>query len=360
VKLSWSHFTVSLARPIRNATGTWTRRTGVRVQLRDHGLLGEGEATPLPGYSPDNCDMLERALSALSAKLPTLQSVSSIHELCTTLRAAWPEATPAAWFALETAWLDLQARRANLPVHHLLRGTSELRRPIALTRLLETAAPEHWADAAGTAVACGYRSVKLKLGAADFEREHAALVSLRERIGYEIALRLDVNGAWTLAEAEARLPRLAALQPEFVEEPCRSERLEPLRHCGVALALDESLAAPAALGRVTQSAVKVLVLKPALLGGYAACAEWSALARSLGLGVVITHCFDGPIALAAACEIALTLGDMRACGLDRYASLSDWADAAVPQLQPPWLVPARITGVRADSPSITAAISGVE
>jgi L-alanine-DL-glutamate epimerase-like enolase superfamily enzyme len=51
----------------------------------------------------------------------------------------------------------------------------------------------------------------------------------------------------------------------------------------------------------------------------------------MGLGVVVTHLFDGPIAMAAACELALALPKTLACGLDVHDGLTAWPPCDVPQ-----------------------------
>jgi hypothetical protein len=51
---------------------------------------------------------------------------------------------------------------------------------------------------------------------------------------------------------------------------------------------------------------------------------------------VVTHLFDGPVALAVACELALSLpSPPLACGLDAHASLGLFGAAVVRQLRVP-------------------------
>jgi L-alanine-DL-glutamate epimerase-like enolase superfamily enzyme len=75
----------------------------------------------------------------------------------------------------------------------------------------------------------------------------------------------------------------------------------------------------------------VFVLKPAALGLLRAH-EIGVRAQARGLDVVVTHLFDGPIGLAAACELALSLPrPPLACGLDAHAGLAAWPEVPVPQ-----------------------------
>ncbi len=79
--------------------------------------------------------------------------------------------------------------------------------------------------------------------------------------------------------------------------------------------------------------VAALVLKPTTLGGISGCRVWAARARAIDAAVTVTHCFEGPVALAAACELALALGGASAAGLDRHAALAAYPAADVVQLR---------------------------
>jgi L-alanine-DL-glutamate epimerase-like enolase superfamily enzyme len=72
-----------------------------------------------------------------------------------------------------------------------------------------------------------------------------------------------------------------------------------------------------------------VVLKPMALGGILRCLEIARLAHERRLDVVVSHLFDGPLALAAAAVLALTAGTPGvAMGLDRHAGLDAWGDPA--------------------------------
>ena len=58
-----------------------------------------------------------------------------------------------------------------------------------------------------------------------------------------------------------------------------------------------------------------LVIKPALVGGWAAAAEWIALARERGMGWWITSALESNIGLNAIAQWTATLGVDRAQGL---------------------------------------------
>lgn len=323
-------------------TAAGERRGLVLALTDDDGRVGLGEAAPLPGFSPDDAGACERALRATAASLGPVDLAGPGLPAAAVRRALAPldpalRELPAARFALETALLDLAGQRLGLPLAACLGGP----RPYADVAVngLVTAAGDAVAlvEAARALAARGLRSVKVKLRARDeagFAAELAALAALRREVappgGLEI--RLDANGAWTEDEARRRLAALAPIAPRFVEQPVAPALLDRLGPAAVPWAADESLGLPHLPERLLEAPGCVaFVLKPAALGLLRAH-EIGCLAQSRGLDVVVTHFFDGPIGLAAACELALGLPrPPLACGLDAHAGLSAWPPLPVPQ-----------------------------
>jgi L-alanine-DL-glutamate epimerase-like enolase superfamily enzyme len=358
---------------VASARGAWNARQGLLVQLRDdQGHRGLGEAAPLPGYSPDDLAACEAELRALDSAALTIElgpdSISGharLAELTGRVRS------PAARFALETALLDVMGQRAGWPLWRVLQAIQSPGHPpaatpaaVPLNAVCVQGDPGRVLDDVAAAHARGIRCVKLKVGR-DFPAELAALEAVRARHGLEISLRADANQAWAPSQAREHLQRLATVAPEYVEEPV----VAPMAHLAglaplpVPVALDESLAfpdtwtTPAAAASVSEldtpdtsadalavapgapatldallaaGLASVLVLKPMLLGGALPAMALAARARAHGADVVISHLFDGPVALAACAHLALALAATRACGLDRHNGLQAWPEIDIP------------------------------
>ncbi len=338
---------------VPSARSAWSTRHGLLLHLWDDlGHQGLGEASPLPGYSPDDLAACEAELHAFeySALDLDLAPDGPPGSLGTRLAAVTSRVrAPAARFALETALLDVISRRARRPLWQVLqalhgqRAGTEHAADVALNAVC-TASDARVLDEIAAARDRGIRCFKLKVGR-DFERELTVLEAVRARHGDEISLRVDANQAWTLDESRAHLQRLAAVAPEYIEEPTP----EPLAHLPalaplpVPVALDESLAQAfaseefQAAARVTGldallagGLVTVLVLKPMLLGGLIRVMALAARAREHGADIVISHLFDGPVALAACAHLAVALATPRACGLDRHTGLQAWPEIDIP------------------------------
>ena len=324
--------------PVGAARAPAHERGGAIVTLVDDaGATGQGEGSPLAGHSPETLDAVVAALEAVRGLF-----------LGRTLRAPWGyllservRSLPgAARFALETAVLDLTARRRGAPLRRLLSPVA--RDEVAASAYVGAALDARTMKVALEAAGAGFGAVKVKLSGAPevYDRELEALRALREALPHDVRLRLDANGAWSPAEAPAAIARLRGLRVELIEQPTPVGSLRALGRCGVPWAIDESLAdagdVAAALRR--GGGCVAAVIKPAvhgLLGAHALATR----ARVAGKGVVVTHLFDGPIGTAAACELALAIGEPRyAAGLALHGGLAAWPSAEVAQLAAPGVV----------------------
>jgi o-succinylbenzoate synthase len=354
------HFTVAefgreLAQKAENAHHVWRARSGLLLELGDElGNTGQGEASPLPGYSQDDLATNRAALGALELRGLELALDLSITQLLTVIGSLVPVRASAARFALETALLDLLGHRLHKPAWALLGAT--LPPSVPLAALLDARDADERLGQADRACARGLRTLKVKLGRTPGELDD--LYELRRHVGPQVMIRLDANQAFTVAEAVRILPTLALISPEFLEEPVVGFELAKPRDelwdvSPIPLALDESLQHARAdhalrAGGVPRS-VRVLVLKPTALGGFARCLGLAELGQRLGLGVVVSHTFEGPVAWAAAACLALAVESPGlAAGLDRHAGLSAWPEVTPATIGQTAIVPASAPGLGLD------------
>ena len=340
---------------LANARAAWAAREGLVLELGDDHRKGLGEATPLPGHSPESLSEaqadLTRWLREPSLRRPPwLEAAGDASDAATGSRAEerrgaaqhvtplhvteWLAeqsrslTTPSARFALEAALLDYWSQRLRVPPWQLLGGRAPAA-PLSVSRVVDLL-DERVEALVERALAEGVHTIKLKVGRS-FEEELAALQALRARWGPStLRLRLDVNRSWPPEETSPRLERLAAVSPEWIEEP--STAFDTTVPGPVALAVDESLlgVSPSPAWLEARPAVGVLVLKPMLLGGISRCLEWGRAARQTGRVAVISHLFDGPIALAACVQLACALPSARADDPSSSSVSADASSAAPP------------------------------
>ncbi len=332
MKLELRRVTVPSPRA-QDARRSWPTRESLLVRMSDaDGHSGVGEASPLPGYSPDQLADVEAALALVAAATPNLAVALELLPARVALRAVAglvPESLPAARMALETAALDLLGQRQGLSAPLLLGAAPTATRPLA--ELLGPASAPTLLPDAERAVRAGFSHLKLKLGATgQLQPELDGVAALRKRFGANVSLRLDANGSLGAADVALAWQTLSRLSIELFEEP---GAVPPELTAALPLGLDESLQGRSeseveALLRQRQP--RCLVLKPMALGGLDHCWRLAERARDVGADVVVSHCFDGPFAWRAAAALALALPRGPAHGLAPHAGLEAWSLAPLP------------------------------
>lgn len=299
-----SSFRLPLATPLRTATGGIDERRGWLLEIGDE-PPGIGEATPLPGFT--------ESLAACDAALET--AVAALRQ------DDWPAAfaavtdAPAARTALATAALDRRASDAGDPLYRYLGG--DRRETIPVNATIGDGTVDATVAAAMGAVDEGFATLKVKVGARSVDEDVERARAVRTAVGDGVSLRLDANGAWSLAQARAALDDLAGLALEYVEQPLAADRLEETRRLrgDVPIALDESLPARNPHEVVAGDYADVLVLKPMALGGPDVARGVAHAAGRAGLDVVVSNTVDAVVGRTAAVHVAASLDEPRAAGL---------------------------------------------
>ncbi len=286
--------------PFETAAGTWTARESWLLRLeREDGRVGWGEAVL---EDAGDAPVLEALFDELVATglAPADALVSRTGAAGRAFRAAFGGALLDLGSAATATGRDQPAPARGVGVN-------------ATIGAADTAAA---VEAARAAVARGFRTLKLKAGPADTTASLVErLFAVRSAVGDEVALRLDVNGAWSPNEAAERLRALAGVGLQYVEQPLDPAALADaaaLRAVsGTPLAADEAVeSAEAARAILDAGAADVLVVKPARVGGPAVVAEITALAAECGVPVVISSLFETGVGLATALACAAALPDV--------------------------------------------------
>jgi L-alanine-DL-glutamate epimerase-like enolase superfamily enzyme len=286
VKLDWSVVEAPLRAPLAAAHGTTAVRRLVQVRLTgEDGVAGYGEAAPLEPYDGVS---VEQVLDALEAWTPG----DPLPRL------------PQAAAAIDLAQWDLRGRRAGQPVWRLLGGSAPA--AVRCNATIGAEAPAAAAAQASKARAAGFTCVKVKVGT----RDDVARVAAVRQAAPDIEIRLDANGAWSVADAIEALERLAPLGIELCEEPVHGADAlgEVAAAVSVPVAADET--------RVLDRRVCAAVcLKIAASGGITGVCRDAEQARAAGYQVYLASTLDGPLGIAGALHAAAAVKPDRACGL---------------------------------------------
>ena len=233
---------VPIRRPIRTSVHDFTHAHTVFVRLRtDAGLTGMGW-----------CFAFEASkAAALAALVEDLASVYQGCDPCTVranFNAAWHDlnffghAGPAmmALSALDTACWDLAAQVAELPLYRYLGGDAQRVTTYASSGLWLNYTIDELITEAEAFRADGHRAMKMRIGRADFMTDIERVSCVREALGRDIELLVDVNQAWSESVAIRAGRHLEPLDIFWLEEPLFYADLEGCAR--VAAALDMRVA----------------------------------------------------------------------------------------------------------------------
>jgi o-succinylbenzoate synthase len=194
--------------------------------------------------------------------------------------------------------------------------------PVNLT--VPAVGPEQVAPFVRRGAGCRTAKVKVAEAGQSLADDLARIEAVREAIGSTGRIRVDANGAWSVAEAITAIQALdrTAGGLEYVEQPCATvEALAAVRrHVATPIAADESIRRADDPMRVRElDAADIVVLKVQPLGGVAACLR---IADQIGLPVVVSSALETSVGLAAGVALAAALPELPyACGLATGALL---------------------------------------
>ncbi|GAA4434309.1 o-succinylbenzoate synthase [Ravibacter arvi] len=304
--------------------GVLTEKTTYILTVRDEEyptVYGVGEAGPLKGLSIDDVPDFEDVLTRITAAFNDLRLGISGWEISKILERLVPDRYPSIRFGLEAALLDFGNGGRRI---YFENGFSAGDCPIAINGLIWMGDERFMADQIETKLAAGYRTIKMKVGAIDFDRECRLLAAIRKRFSAdEVTLRVDANGAFAPDEALHKLGKLHRYELHSIEQPIRQGQHEAMaalvRESPVAIALDEELIG--VQGREEKKRLleeirpPFLIFKPSLLGGFSASKEWISLAGELGIAWWITSALESNIGLNAIAQFTASFDNPLPQGL---------------------------------------------
>ena len=284
--------------PAGTSRGVYTTRKIWLVHLFDSLHEGVGECAPLPDLS---CDARPDYGEVLEGFCQSLCETGEIdYEALRTY--------PSMLFGLETALLNLQ-QGGQLFDTAFSRGEVG----IPINGLVWMGSYDEMLKRMEEKLEKGFRCVKLKIGAIDFDQELDLVKRIRERFSFhEVELRLDANGAFPFEEALYKLELLSQYAIHSIEQPIKAGQwaymAELCRESPLPIALDEELIGvndPEMKSHMLNIIKpRYIILKPSLHGGMMGCREWIEAAKQQGIGSWITSALESNIGLNAIAQFA--------------------------------------------------------
>ncbi|MEI8115658.1 MAG: o-succinylbenzoate synthase, partial [Bacteroidia bacterium] len=299
MKASFKKYTLNFRQASGTSRGIYTTRDSWFIFLNDGINTGIGECAPLPDLSIESPKKMSAKLLQVS------EEIGFFTQFPEELRE-WPSIR----FGLETALIDLknEGNRILFPSAFTLGEKG-----IPINGLIWMGTPEFMKQQIRTKLDSGFKCIKMKIGALDFETEFELLKAIRSEFSpKEITLRVDANGAYTFKSALENLKRLSDLQIHSIEQPIEAgrwnEMAELCRKSPVPIGLDEELIGISSRSEMQKLLETIrpafLILKPSLHGGFSGCEKWIEQADKAGTGWWITSALESNIGLNAIAQWA--------------------------------------------------------
>lgn len=286
------HKTLHFKTPARTSRGSYDVHDIIIVSMNDdEGRIGLGECAPLPDLS---CD--RDAYTMMSDVARLINKALDSDDYADFLRPY-----PALLFALESAMYDMKKSEIlyDTPFARCEEG-------IPTNGLVWMGSSEEMLAQVKKKILAGFRCIKLKIGAIDWEQEIELIRFIRSKFSKDtIELRVDANGAFSYEEALLRLEELAKYDIHSIEQPIKAQQWEKMaelcRNTPLPIALDEELIGmnylhekQAMLGAIRP---QYIVIKPSLHGGISGSIEWVSEANKRGVGSWMTSALESNIGL---------------------------------------------------------------
>ena len=321
VRIDGFELSCDLPEPIGNASRFFDQRSALLVRLTDAGgEVGWGEtwAMPTAAGAVIRAGIGQALLAQRDSAPRTLWNA-----MAQTLTYDRRGVTHMAMSALDVAAWDLAGRRAGVPISRLLGGALRQAVPAYVSGpfLKPGADPYRDFDADIDAyLKAGFKAMKLRLGL-NAKAEAKLLSRLRQRVGDEFPLMVDLNEGATLRAALAFAKAFEEFDLVWLEEPIRHDNLPG--YAQLAKALPMALAGGEALIGLTpfrdflsHGALDVVQPDLALCGGFTEAQKIAALAEAFGVPVV-PHVWGTTVNLHASLQFIAGLPEGRGPGV-RY------------------------------------------
>ena len=278
-----------------------TRHTWFIV-IENNGEFGVGECGMLRGLSIDDRQDFEQ----------TLQWVcENIHLGLQHLYAALTE-FPSIQMGLEIAFKSLAAHD---PFQIFPSAFTKGETSIAINGLIWMGDKAFMSKQISTKLNEGFRCIKMKIGAINFETELELLKNIRQEFSAsEIEIRVDANGAFNPKNTLEKLKQLSDLDLHSIEQPIAVKKWDQMAYLceksPLDIALDEELIGvfsnqdkQALLQHIKP---QYIILKPSFIGGFKGSDSWIELAQANNIQWWVTSALESNVGLNAISQYTFT------------------------------------------------------
>ncbi len=311
MKANFIKYQLNFKRPGGTSRGILHTKDTYFLIIESDGKKGIGECGLFRGLSSDDRPDYEDQLAFVCA------NINKGKEWLLANLPSWPSIQ----FGIEQAFLSIES---HAPFELYPSKFTEGEDAITINGLIWMGTTQFMKEQIAQKIVSGFKTIKLKIGALDFNSELAILKSIRSEFSErDIELRVDANGAFHSSEALEKLKRLSEYDLHSIEQPIKQGQWQEMaflcEESPLAIALDEELIGLFESGTKKDLLSTVnpqyIILKPSLIGGFAGSSEWIQLASAKGIDWWITSALESNVGLNAIAQYTYTLSTKMAQGL---------------------------------------------
>ena len=295
MKATYHKYILNFKRPSGTSRGVMTEKETWFIVLEKDGKKGIGECGILRGLSIDDRPDYEEKLrwTCSNIDLGENQLWESLIEF------------PSIQFGVEMAFQSLKSENPFLLFPSAFTSGEK---SILINGLVWMGEESFMKQQIEEKLAEGFRCIKLKIGAIDFDKELQLLGFIRQHFSPEqVEIRVDANGAFDVSLALYKITQLAGFELHSIEQPIQKNHTDSMselcKSTPIPIALDEELIGVFSMQEKEQLLLKIkpqyIILKPSFVGGFRGTKEWITLAEKYQIGWWITSALESNVGLNA-------------------------------------------------------------
>ncbi len=311
MKATYHHYFLNFKNPSGTSRGVLSKKETWFIIIENGQKKGIGECGLLRGLSCDDRDDYEEKLAWACANIQL-----GLVELWEALIEF-----PSIQFGLEIAFLSLES---NSPFELFPSDFTLGKAQIEINGLVWMGDKDFMKQQIESKIEAGFKCIKLKIGAIDFDKEVELLNYIRANFSSkEVEIRVDANGAFDQKNALDKINQIAVFELHSIEQPIKTNQHNSLSDLcmksPLPIALDEELIGIFKYEEKELLLKKIkpqyIILKPSFIGGFRGTKEWIALAENHGIGWWVTSALESNIGLNAIAQWTFLQNNIRPQGL---------------------------------------------
>ncbi|MEX5426652.1 muconate/chloromuconate family cycloisomerase [Acinetobacter radioresistens] len=313
-------------RPHKLSVATMQTQTLVLVKITaTDGTVGWGEATTIGGlsYGEESPESVKANIDTYFAPLLSSVQNQNIAQISKLIRKTI-NGNRFAKCAIQTALLDIQAKRLSLPLSEILGGRLRDRLPVLWT-LASGDTDKDIAEAKKMIELKRHNTFKLKIGARPLQEDVDHVIAIKKALGPEVSIRVDINRAWTELECIRGIQQLQDGGIDLIEQPCAIQNTDALarltQRFEVAIMADEALTGPDSAFHIAQKhGADVFAVKVEQSGGLIEACDVAKIACLAGIDLYGGTMLEGPVGTIASAHAFSTFENL-AFGTELFGPL---------------------------------------